>query len=80
MLGRSIIQRLGDPPHHIVSRAHDSWTQSLQGVGVALFDSRTAAQEAVASLSGQRVDGRQLELVVLSEDNHISFETRQVRC
>lgn len=49
-----------------------------QGVGVALFDSRAAAEAAVEALSGRQADGRRLDLLVMSPDNHISFSSCKV--
>ncbi len=60
------------------SALHHCLCHAVQGVGVALFENRDDAMAAVAALTGRRVDGRQLELTLLSEDNHISFDTRQV--
>jgi hypothetical protein len=49
-----------------------------QGVGVALFDGRTTAEAAVEALSGRQADGRRLDLLVMSPDNHISFSSCKV--
>jgi hypothetical protein len=50
-----------------------------QGVGVALFGDVGTAIEACGQLSGVQADGRKLELVLMSPDNHISFSCKQVR-
>lgn len=49
-----------------------------KGVGVVLFCDVVAASDAIARLSGSHADGRKLELVLMSPDNHISFSCRQV--
>ncbi|KAF8056254.1 hypothetical protein HT031_006442 [Scenedesmus sp. PABB004] len=49
-----------------------------KGVGVALFADTAAAGEACARLGGAQADGRKLELVLMSPDNHISFSCKQV--
>ena len=49
-----------------------------KGVGVALFGSRPAAEGAVEALSGRQADGRRLDLLVMSPDNHISFSSAKV--
>ncbi|WIA42620.1 hypothetical protein OEZ86_008593 [Tetradesmus obliquus] len=49
-----------------------------KGVGVALFGDAGAANEAAGQLSGVQADGRKLELVLMSPDNHISFSCKQV--
>jgi hypothetical protein len=49
-----------------------------QGVGVALFGDANTANEACGQLSGVQADGRKLELVLMSPDNHISFSCKQV--
>jgi hypothetical protein len=50
----------------------------LQGVGVALFGDAGSANEACAQLTGVQADGRKLELVLMSPENHISFSCKQV--
>lgn len=50
----------------------------FQGVGVALFSDAATASEACGRLSGVQADGRKLELVLMSPDNHISFSCKQV--
>jgi hypothetical protein len=47
-------------------------------VGVALFDGRATAEAAVEALSGRQADGRRLDLLVMSPDNHISFSSCKV--
>lgn len=50
----------------------------LQGVGVVLFSSRHDAKDAIANLTGTQADGRRLDLVLMSEANHISFDSKMV--
>jgi hypothetical protein len=45
---------------------------------VALFGDANTANEACGQLSGVQADGRKLELVLMSPDNHISFSCKQV--
>eukprot|EP00877_Chromochloris_zofingiensis_P003178 jgi/Chrzof1/12861/Cz07g10020.t1 len=49
-----------------------------KGVGVVLFSSRHDAKDAIANLTGTQADGRRLDLVLMSEANHISFDSKMV--
>ncbi|KAF6262589.1 hypothetical protein COO60DRAFT_598684 [Scenedesmus sp. NREL 46B-D3] len=49
-----------------------------KGVGVALFGDANSANEACGQLTGVQADGRKLEMVLMSPDNHISFSCKQV--